>query len=316
MQGVSIIRRGNCRVLWLPILTVFLLAISTKQSSAAPAPSTPSNLTATALSSNQIRLNWSDSANESGFKIERSLSATAGFSQIATVGAGITTFTDSGLTQNTTYFYRVRAYNTGGRKSSSYSNIASATTFSLTGTDATAPLVSITSPTSASTWTTSSSTMSLGFTASDNVGVALVTWSNSAGGSGTASGTSSWSVPTIALVAGTNVITVSAKDAAGNLSQDTLTVTYTPPDTTAPTVSITSPTTASTWSTSSSTMSLSGTASDNVGVTAITWANSAGGSGTASGPTSWSVSTINLAAGSNLITVTARDAAGNSRAAT
>ena len=37
----------------------------------------------------------------------------------------------------------------------------------------------------------------------------------------------------IALLSGANVLTVTARDAAGNTSTDTLTVTYTPPDTTA-----------------------------------------------------------------------------------
>ena len=54
---------------------------------------------------------------------------------------------------------------------------------------------------------------------------------NDRGGSGTATGTTSWSVSGIALLSGSNVLTVTARDAAGNTSTDTLTVTYTPPDT-------------------------------------------------------------------------------------
>ena len=51
----------------------------------------------------------------------------------------------------------------------------------------------------------------------------------------------------IALLSGANVLTVTARDAAGNTSTDTLTVTYTPPaDTTAPVVTITGPTSAAT----------------------------------------------------------------------
>lgn len=44
------------------------------------------------------------------------------------------------------------------------------------------------------------------------------------GGSGTASGATSWSVSGIALQSGTNVITVTASDAANNTATDTLTV--------------------------------------------------------------------------------------------
>src|SRR5206468_2009640 len=85
-------------------------------------------------------------------------------------------------------------------------------------------------------------------------------------------------------------------------------------DTTPPTIAITSPTTDSTYSTSSSPLTLGGTASDNVGVTQVTWANSRGGSGTASGTTSWTASGIPIQPGTNVLTVTAQDAAGNNTA--
>ncbi|MBS0394855.1 MAG: DUF4082 domain-containing protein, partial [Proteobacteria bacterium] len=177
--------------------------------------------------------------------------------------------------------------------------------------DTVAPSIAIASPTSGSTYTTTSATLAVGGTASDNVGVAQVTWSNSLGGSGTASGTTSWSVASVPLLAGTNVITVRATDAAGNSALATLSVSYTPPDTTAPTVAISSPTTAATYTTSNSTLALAGTASDNVGVTSVAWTNSLGGGGTASGTTSWSVASVALKSGLNTITVSASDAAGN-----
>ena len=177
--------------------------------------------------------------------------------------------------------------------------------------DTTAPGVTISSPTSSAAYTTSSGTMSLGGSASDNVGVTQVAWSNNRGGSGTASGTTSWSVGSITLQSGSNVITVTARDAANNQNTDVLTVTYNVADTTNPTVTITSPTSGTSYTASSGTLSLGGTASDNVGVTQVTWSNSLGGSGTASGTTSWNVSGIALQNGTNTITVTARDAAGN-----
>ncbi len=92
-----------------------------------------------------------------------------------------------------------------------------------------APTVSITTPTPAPTFTATTSPITLGGTASDTIGVTQVTWSNSQGGSGTASGTTSWSASGIALQAGTNVLTVTARDGAGNTASATLTVTYTPP---------------------------------------------------------------------------------------
>jgi len=58
---------------------------------------------------------------------------------------------------------------------------------------------------------------------------------------------------------------------------------------------------------------LTGTASDDIGVTSVTWSNAANGaSGTATGTTSWSINGINLMEkGMNIITVTAHDASGN-----
>jgi hypothetical protein len=91
-----------------------------------PPPAAPTNLTATAVSSNQINLSWTDhSNNETGFKVERSRLGRS-FRQIATVRANVTRYADIGRHRSTTYRYRVRAYNAGGN--SAYSNIASATT--------------------------------------------------------------------------------------------------------------------------------------------------------------------------------------------
>lgn len=103
-----------------------------------------------------------------------------------------------------------------------------------TAADNIAPTVTITSPTSNPTYTTGVGTINIGGTATDNVGVTSVTWSNDRGGSGNATGTTAWSVNGIVLQTGVNVITVSARDAAGNTGTDTLTVTYssTPPSVT------------------------------------------------------------------------------------
>jgi hypothetical protein len=96
---------------------------------AAPSlPATPSSLTATALSKTQINLSWSDNSNnETGFKIDRCRgSACTNFAQIYAAGANVNTYNDAGLSRNTKYRYRVRAYNTAGN--SGYSNILGAGT--------------------------------------------------------------------------------------------------------------------------------------------------------------------------------------------
>ncbi|HEY7187871.1 MAG TPA: putative Ig domain-containing protein [Vicinamibacterales bacterium] len=181
------------------------------------------------------------------------------------------------------------------------------------GADTTKPSISIATPTSATSYTSTTSTISMSGTSSDNVGVTQVTWTNSLGGSGTATGTTSWSVGSIPLQNGTNVITVVARDAAGNTGNDVLSVAYTATaaDTTVPTVSFATPTSGTSYTSPNASMSMSGTSADNVGVTQVTWTNSLGGSGTATGTTSWSVGSVALQSGTNVITVKARDAAGN-----
>ena len=86
-------------------------------------PNAPSNLTATAVSQTQINLSWTDnSGNEDGFRIERCTGQNCtNFAQIAQVGPNATSYSDTGLTGNTRYRYRVRAFNAAGN--SAYSNI-------------------------------------------------------------------------------------------------------------------------------------------------------------------------------------------------
>jgi thermitase len=91
-------------------------------------PAAPGGLTAAAAASSQVNLAWSDnSSNEDGFAIERCQgSGCSNFAPIATVTPGVTSFVNNGLAANTTYSYRIRAYNTAGN--SGYSNSATATT--------------------------------------------------------------------------------------------------------------------------------------------------------------------------------------------
>src|SRR5205807_1354011 len=93
---------------------------------APPPPTAPTNLAATAASSSQINLSWTNtSTTQTGVKIERSTDNVT-FTQITIAGATAVSYSDSGLSASTTYFYRVRATNAAG--DSAYSNTASATT--------------------------------------------------------------------------------------------------------------------------------------------------------------------------------------------
>ncbi len=101
-------------------------ATATTQAPPVTAPAPPTGLVISSSTSTTITLSWTDnSGNEDGFKIEKSNDGTT-FSQLGTVSANITIYSDTGLTPNTTYYYRVRAYNIAGN--SAYSNTANDTT--------------------------------------------------------------------------------------------------------------------------------------------------------------------------------------------
>jgi len=105
-------------------------APSNEASATTPAltiPIAPSGLLAAALSATQVRLTWTDNSfNEDGFKIERKTGAAGVWAQVGTAAADAITADDGGLTESTSYFYRVRAFNNAG--DSGYSNEAPVTT--------------------------------------------------------------------------------------------------------------------------------------------------------------------------------------------
>ncbi|HEX8525314.1 MAG TPA: fibronectin type III domain-containing protein [Tepidisphaeraceae bacterium] len=90
------------------------------------APVSPTNLSATADSSSQVTLAWTDASdNETGFKIYRA--ATGGiFVQIGTVGAGVSSYVDTSVSANASYSYRMRATNSIG--DSAYTDVVTVTT--------------------------------------------------------------------------------------------------------------------------------------------------------------------------------------------
>lgn len=93
---------------------------------AATPPAAPTALNAAAVSSTQVNLSWTDNANnETAYHVERSESG-GQFGEIATLGAGATTYSDMDVDPETSYSYRIFASN--GQGSSAFSNTASVTT--------------------------------------------------------------------------------------------------------------------------------------------------------------------------------------------
>ncbi|MRX46024.1 fibronectin type III domain-containing protein [Pedobacter puniceum] len=91
-------------------------------------PNAPSNLTATAASASSITLSWQDnSSNETKFYVQRSSDNGATWVGLGNPAANATSFTATGLSANTPYWFRVRSEIDANSKSP-YSNTATATT--------------------------------------------------------------------------------------------------------------------------------------------------------------------------------------------
>ena len=167
--------------------------------------------------------------------------------------------------------------------------------------------ISITSPTDDQVFSVASITVS--GTASDNKALNKVEVKVGSGSWLPVTGTSSWSVDSVPLAAGANIITARATDASDNAKETSVTVTYTPSDVEAPVISITSPTVGQVFSIAS--ITVSGTASDNMALSKVEVKVGNGSWILASGNTSWTVSSMNLSVGSNMITVKATDNSNN-----
>ncbi len=78
-------------------------------------PNAPSDIDVSIISATRLKITWRDnSINETGFELYRSTSTDDDFQLVGTTSTDVTTYTDSGLKTETTYFYKIRATNTGG----------------------------------------------------------------------------------------------------------------------------------------------------------------------------------------------------------
>lgn len=115
-----------------------------KYTNTLPLPLVPSQLTATYMGGNSIRLNWIDNAsNESGFEIFRSDGVSGNFQFLTSVAANTTSYDNSGLADETTYWYRIRAVNAIGVSAKTMEASAKVTTQTIPAVT-TAPVTEIT----------------------------------------------------------------------------------------------------------------------------------------------------------------------------
>jgi hypothetical protein len=90
-------------------------------------PDAPTGVSATTQSDEEILVEWDDVADETGYRVERSLTGVGGWTDVSgPLPADTTSYLDTGLTAATQYFYRVFAFNDAG--DSPASDVVDATT--------------------------------------------------------------------------------------------------------------------------------------------------------------------------------------------
>src|SRR5258705_11958643 len=102
------------------LFLMFLLALFLPGATLAAQLAAPNPFSAAAVSTSEIDLSWTDSnlklvqSTITGYSIERSLSATTGFVQIATTPKNANSYKDTGRASSTTYYYRARTLGRNG----------------------------------------------------------------------------------------------------------------------------------------------------------------------------------------------------------
>jgi chitodextrinase len=274
-------------------------------------PSTITGLAASGQTSSSVNLAWNAATDNSGIAMYRVFRQEANLSWTLIGTTTSTSYSVTGLTPSTAYTFGVRAVDLAGLEST-------ATTSVTTATIAAAPdLLAPSQPGSFAAGSVTGTSAALSWTAStDNVGVTgYRVYRQSPNASGTPIGTPTGTSfnATGLTPATTYTLQVSAVDAAGNESTKA-SVTFTTPDTLAPTApgSLTASSTTETGTT------LTWTAStDNVGVTGYRVSRTAPTSALLTTTTGLSYGVTGLApAQSYTFTVTATDAAGNQTTST
>ncbi|MDX1766308.1 MAG: Ig-like domain-containing protein, partial [Candidatus Saccharimonadales bacterium] len=176
-------------------------------------PTTPQNLREDSTGLTTATISWdasSDNVAVTGYSVYR---------EGAVIGStGSTSYSDSGLTPNTTYQYTVQAYDAAGNTSSQATPLDVTTDADVTG-----PSVSITNPADGSTI---SDTVSVNVSASDNIAVDRVEiWIDGSLEATLNSGPYAYSWNTTLFADGNHTLLARGYDAAGNFTDDSHTLT-------------------------------------------------------------------------------------------
>ena len=180
--------------------------------------------------------------------------------------------------------------------------------------DTTPPSISISAPLESQT--VNLSALEVRGTASDNAGVRLVEVRLNGGAWAPATGNTSWTA-SVDLVLGSNLVEARAADFSNNTATASVNVTYTndtgpPPDTVRPEIAIVQPANGQKFNVTA--VTVSGTASDNVGLSKVEVRGDSAVWKLATGTTSWAA-TLTLVNGSNRIDAVAYDNSGNTASA-
>ena len=89
-----------------------------------PVPAAPTLGTRSANGANSVTVQWTDNAsNETGFRVQRKRGLNGNYVTVANLASGTTSYTNTGLTASTTYYYRVKAVNQNGTSTSAEGSV-------------------------------------------------------------------------------------------------------------------------------------------------------------------------------------------------
>ena len=209
---------------------------ATRYVTRAAMPGSPSGVTL-AVSDSGIVVSWQDnSANETGFIVQRRTGSTGGFDPVDTTGANVIMLSDvSTFTPFTAYYYRVIAVNAAGQSQPSAANVI---VYQSTQTDQTGPEIVFRSPQDGATLNQTSVEVSVDAVDASGVQSVLIAGVAAINAAGRWTGTA-------VLTAGSNIITVVATDNSSRRNQSTrsIAVIYDPGavDQTGPTIAFNTP---------------------------------------------------------------------------